>query len=283
MNRSNFPIGSLLLFGLFVLVMLATWLLVKPPPAPRELEGILRSQFRPIAPFRLTDHHRQRFDEKNLRGKWSLIFFGYLSCPDVCPMTLHELNLFWHLLQDDSGAKPQNLQVLFVSVDPERDSQEFLADYINQFNRDFIAATAAKAQIDNLVKQFGAGYIIEAETAPGQYQVAHSSAIFLVDPLGRSVATFSQPHYAATLLAQYRMLTRYFGVSGQLKSTAGSVPVARAGLFPLLESPDQIGRDQHQVDHDPDGKKTDRRRVPSRGLHHAGGFILAALNSAHGH
>jgi hypothetical protein len=133
------------------------------------------------------------------------------------------------------------------------------------------------------VKQFGAGYVIEAETAPGQYQVAHTSAIFLVDPLGRSVATFSQPHYAATLLAQYRELTRYFGVSGQLKGTVESVPVARARLFPLPESPEQIGCDQHQVDHQPDGKKTDRRLVPCRGLHHVGRFILAGLNIAHGH
>jgi protein SCO1/2 len=283
MNRLNFPIGSLLLFALFLLVMLATWLLIKPPPPPVELEGILRSQYRLVAPFWLTDHHRQRFDEKNLQGKWSLIFFGYRSCPDVCPMTLHELNAFWRLLEDDSGRKPLNLQVLFVSVDPGRDSPEALADYVNQFNRDFIAATAPKAQIDDLLKQFGAGYVAEAETAPGQYSVAHTSAIFMVDPLGRSVATFSQPHYAATLLAQYRKITQYFGASGQLQSRPSSVLVARAGLFPLLEGPDQIGCDQRQVDHHPDGKKADRRLVPCRGLHDAGHFIFAGLNIAHGH
>ena len=143
-----------------------------------------------------------------------MLFFGYLSCPDVCPMTLHELNQFWRLVQDESGAPPSNLQVVFISVDPARDSPQQLADYIGHFNSNFVAATADSTQIDRLARQFGAGYVIEAETAPGQYLVAHTSAIFLVDPLGRSVATFSQPHYAATLHAQYRRITQYFSDAG---------------------------------------------------------------------
>jgi protein SCO1/2 len=214
MKARLIPVGTLVLFALFLLVMLATWLLIKPPAAPAELKGVLRPEYRLIAPFDLVDQNQQPFNRKNLQGKWSFVFFGYLSCPDVCPLTLHELNGFWRLLRDETGADPENLQIVFVSVDPGRDSPEKLADYIAHFNREFVAVTADKRQIDNFAHQFGAGYVIEEETSPGQYLVAHTSAIFLVDPLGRSVATFSQPHYAATLLSQYRRITRYFGGTG---------------------------------------------------------------------
>jgi protein SCO1/2 len=210
MNRAIFPVGTLLIFGLFLLVMLATWLLMKPPTPPTELAGVLRPEYRLLVPFTLNDQHQQTFDAKRLRGKWSMIFFGYLSCPDVCPMTLNELNSFSQLLADKAGSGPDGLQVVFVSVDPERDSPQQLGEYVAHFNRDFIAATGQKTEIDRLAQQFGAGYVIEEETAPGQYLVAHTSAIFLVDPLGRSVATFSQPHYASTLLSQYLGITRYF-------------------------------------------------------------------------
>jgi len=211
MNRATFPVGTVLIFGLFLLVMLATWLLIKPPTPPAELAGVLRPAYRQLAPFTLTDQHQQTFDAKRLRGKWSMIFFGYLSCPDVCPMTLHELNSFTQLLADNAGAEAQDLQVVFVSVDPARDTPQQLGEYVAHFNREFIAATGEKTETDRLAQQFGAGYVLEAETTQGQYLVAHTSAIFLVDPLGRSVATFSQPHYASTLASQYLKITRYFG------------------------------------------------------------------------
>ena len=142
--RKIIPIGSLVLFALFLLVMLSTWLLIKPPAAPAELEGVLRSEYRLLAPFDLVDHRQRPFNQKNLQGKWSFVFFGYLSCPDVCPNTLHELNSFWRLLKDETGEDPQDLQIVFVSVDPRRDSAHRLGDYIGHFNREFIAATAEK-------------------------------------------------------------------------------------------------------------------------------------------
>ena len=202
-NKKFLPVGTLLVFGFFLVVMLATYFLVKPPAPPPELQGVLRPDFRSLAPFQLTSHKQGLFNETNLRGKWSFVFFGYLSCPDVCPNTLHELNSFRSLLKDETGVEPEDLQVLFISVDPARDSIENLGSYVTHFNRKFIGATADKAEIDRLTRQFGAGYVREEETAAGQYLVAHTSAIFLVDPLGRLVATFSQPHYASTLLSQY--------------------------------------------------------------------------------
>lgn len=208
------PIGSLVIGVIFGLVMLFTHLLVKPPAPPTELEGVLRSEFRQLAPFQLQSRNQGPINETSLLGNWSFVFFGYLSCPDVCPNTLHELNKFWTLLKDETDATPEDLQVFFISVDPARDSTENLARYVTHFNQKFIGATAGKGAIDRLTRQFGASYEFEPESSPGQYLVAHTSAIFLVDPYGRLVATFSQPHYAPTLLSQYKKITAYFSGTG---------------------------------------------------------------------
>ncbi len=210
MTNNKIPKGTLLLFGIFLLVMLATYLLVRPSAPPPELEGVLRPDFRLLQPFQLTDHNGVEFNRKRLQKKWTLVFFGYTSCPDICPNTLYVLNSVQGLLEDETGEVPADMQVVFISVDPERDTTEKLAAYITHFNKKFIGATADKTEIDKLARQFGAGYILEAETAPGQYLVAHTSAIFLVDPFGRLVASFSQPHHPSTITEQYKKIQAYF-------------------------------------------------------------------------
>lgn len=213
-DRQSIPIGTMVLGGLFLLVMLVTYILVKPPAAPSELIGVLRPQYRPLQPFELNAEFGKVVNAQSFQGKWSFVFFGYLSCPDVCPTTLNELNSVYNLIKDEEGNNPADLQVIFISVDPGRDNVEELGRYVRYFNKDFIGTTATKPAIDGFTRQFGAGYILEAETAPGQYLVAHTSAIFLVDPLGRLVASFSQPHYAATIFSQFKKIKAYFsGVS----------------------------------------------------------------------
>ena len=209
MMNQKFPIGTIVIFGFFLLVMAVTYIVTKPSPPPEELFGVLRPDFKPLNSFKLTDHNNAIFDEQRLQGKWSFVFFGYTSCPDICPTTLQVLSSVQALLKDASIDDPANRQVLFISVDPERDTTETLADYMSYFNN-FIGLTADKAAIDSIARQFGAGYALEPETSPGQYLVAHTSAIFLVDPFGRLVATFSQPHYPATIAAQYEKIRTYF-------------------------------------------------------------------------
>jgi len=209
-KKKIFPSGTVFLFGLFLTVMLVTYLLVRPSAPPPELVGVLRPEFRLLQPFELTDHNKVIFDQERLEGKWTLVFFGYTSCPDICPATLYVLNSVQGLLEDETGEVPADMQVVFISVDPERDTTEKLAAYITHFNEQFIGATASKTEIDKLTRQFGAGYIIEEETAPGHYLVAHTSAIFLVDPFGRLVASFSQPHYPKTITTQYQKIQEYF-------------------------------------------------------------------------
>lgn len=215
MTSKKIPIGTIVIFSFFILVMVATYVLTKPPERPAELEGVLRPDFRLLLPFKLTDQNNKIFDEKRLLNKWTFVFFGYTSCPDVCPATLYVLKeLHGILLDESSGSKNKkaadDTQVLFISVDPARDTPEKLASYVSYFNKDFIGATADKSEIDNLARQFGAGYIIEDKNADGEYNVAHTSAIFLVGPYGRLVATFSQPHQASTITSQYKKIREYF-------------------------------------------------------------------------
>ncbi len=210
MTSNKLPIGTIVLFGFFLLTMVATYYLTKPSPPPQELAGVLRPGFKLLEPFELTDHNNAVFNEQRFLDKWSFVFFGYTSCPDVCPATLYVLSSIHGLLVDETGEVPEDMQVVFVSVDPERDTTEKLADYITYFNKDFIATTASKAVIDKVAQQFGAGYIMETETSAGVYNVSHTSAIFLVDPYGRLVASFSQPHQPSTITTQYKKIRKYF-------------------------------------------------------------------------
>ncbi len=215
MISKKLPIGTIVIFSFFILVMVVTYVLTKPPERPAELEGVLRPDFRVLHPFKLIDQNNAVFDEKRLLNKWTFVFFGYTSCPDVCPATLYVLKELHGILLDESSGSKNNkaaddTQVVFISVDPARDTPAKLADYVSYFNKDFIGATADKKEIDKLARQFGAGYIIEDKNAAGEYNVAHTSAIFLVDPYGRLVATFSQPHQASTITSQYKKIRKYF-------------------------------------------------------------------------
>ena len=210
MKNRIIPTGTIFLFGVFVLVLLVTYGLVKSPPPPAELQGVLRPEFRPLQPFKLTDHNNELLDESDLRGKWSFVFFGYASCPDICPTTMAILNQVQNSLAERDASAATETQVIFVSVDPARDTPEMLGPYVTHFNKQFIGATADKEEIDQLVRQFGAGYMFEPETAPGQYLVAHSSVVFLTDPLGRLVAGFSQPHYPDTIASLFEQIRTYF-------------------------------------------------------------------------
>jgi len=211
MSRNNrlFPAGTVFLFGLFLLVMLVTYMLLKPPAPPPELEGVLRSEFRQLFPFNLTDQSNVPFGEQRLAGKWTFVFFGYTSCPDVCPTTLYEMASLENQLNDESEENSDDIQVVFISIDPERDTVEVLAKYVPYFSNSFIGATANKEEIDKLIQQFGVGYVLEPESAPGHYTVTHTSAIFLVDPLSRLVASFSQPHSAKTIASQFKTIRAY--------------------------------------------------------------------------
>ncbi len=209
-RKSPRPYGTLLLFLFWGLLLAAVYFWMLPDKTvPPELQAVLRPAPKPLQAFELTDQDRQPFTLERLKGKWSFVFFGYTYCPDICPTTLSILTRAMKQLQADPQDR-SGLQVIFVSVDPQRDTPETLKAYLKYFNEGFHGVTGKQQDIDGLTRQFGAGYVKEPETAPGEYQVSHTSSIFLVGPHGRLVAAFSPPHDRATIVDQFRQIRSLF-------------------------------------------------------------------------
>ena len=123
---------------------------------PQPEHALYYKQVREIKPFELIDHHNEAFTKDKLANKWSWIFLGYTSCPDVCPTTLQELNFVY----DDLKAISSNTQILLVSADPNRDTPEKLAQYIAYFNKEFIALTADHGVLFPFARNLGLMYAI---------------------------------------------------------------------------------------------------------------------------
>jgi protein SCO1/2 len=139
---------------------------------------------REVKPFELTDHRGEPFSKAQLKDKWSLVFFGYTSCPDICPTTLQNLSFMY----DDLNAIAKNSQILLVSVDPQRDSQEKLSQYIAYFNSEFIALRAGHEVLFPFARNMGLMYAISGEG--DNYLVDHSASLVLINPEGKIAAIF---------------------------------------------------------------------------------------------
>ncbi len=135
-----------------------------------------------VSPFELHDQHGQAFTHEQLQGKWSLVFVGYTSCPDVCPTTMAKLAAVYQALPDN-----RDLQIIFLSVDPQRDTQQKLLDYMNFFNPEFIAVTGEHQQLLPLTRELGFVYAMVGEG--DNYQVDHSASMTLISPEGKRFAT----------------------------------------------------------------------------------------------
>ena len=157
---------------------------------------------RGIGAFRLTDQQGREFTPEALRGGWSLVFAGFTHCPDACPTTLAMLDAMDERLRADGGA----VQVVFLSVDPERDTAGRLAEYVGHFNPRFVAVTGARAEIDALCRDLGIAYV-RNPGAGADYTVDHSAALVLIDPRARVAGYFSPPHDPTALAADLAALT----------------------------------------------------------------------------
>ena len=131
--------------------------------------------------FKLTGPDGKEISTESFRGKVMLIYFGYTYCPDVCPMALTHLKVGMLELAEQS----KEVQVLFVSIDPERDTPEKLKEYVPYFHPDFIGLTGSVNAVAEVSKQYGARYFKEYVESVEGYFMAHTDAVFLVDQKGR--------------------------------------------------------------------------------------------------
>ena len=154
--------------------------------------------------FALTDHEGEAATEADYRGKWLLIFFGFTNCPDVCPTTLSVIAG----VMDGLDRSAENIQPLFITIDPRRDRVQDLAEYVAAFHPSIIGFTGTEAEIATTAENFRIYYeTIEQEGAPDGYTMAHTSAIYLISPNGYFLRAYAYGTRAEDIIRDLKPLT----------------------------------------------------------------------------
>jgi protein SCO1/2 len=152
-------------------------------------------------PFTLTDQRGETVTEASLKGHASAMFFGYTFCPDVCPTTLSDLSL----LLEKLGPDGDKLKVYFVTVDPERDTRDQLASYLQAFDQRVVGLTGSREQVDSMLK----AYRVYSQKVPGDgdaYTMDHTAAVYLLDGEGRLTGTLDYQEAEKTALPKLKRL-----------------------------------------------------------------------------
>ena len=190
---------------LFGIAGTAASLLWRHAPPPLVLStGTWLNPSRKIDDFSLIDQQGRTYSAANLRGHWSLLFFGYTHCPGFCPATLTTLASMQKQLR--AAKAPALAQVIFVSVDARRDTPEQLAKYVPYFDPEFIGLTAPdQPAIEAFARKLGVLVTIPP-AADGNYAVDHTGAIFVVDPDAQIAAILTGPFTAEALRGDYQRI-----------------------------------------------------------------------------
>ena len=200
-----------IVFPVFLVIAFAAGigasLMLERRGATPDIEGLLWPEPRALQAFELVDQDGKPFDLARVRDHWTLLFFGYTFCPDVCPVTLSALaEAQARLEQDGAGA---DLQVVFVSLDPERDTPQRLGEYVHFFAPGFLGVTGSEEALGVLNRQLGVIGFKGEKDADGNYLVDHTAAVMLLDPQARLVGIFRTPHQPADIAARVRGIREF--------------------------------------------------------------------------
>jgi protein SCO1/2 len=146
--------------------------------------------------FRLIDQNGKPVSDADLKGKWQLVFFGYTHCPDTCPTALNEIAL----ALDQLGVKRDEVEIVFITVDPERDTPAVMKAYVQSFDAPIIALTGSPDAVAQAAKAYRV-YYAKHPRGDGDYDMDHSAVIYVMNPEGRFTATFT-PDSTADAIAQ---------------------------------------------------------------------------------
>ena len=179
------------------------WLLgpVRQPAAAGTGETALPPGVALGGAFALVDSKGHAVTDRDLRGRWVLLYFGYASCPDVCPTELQTMAEGIDALRPDLAAK---VQPVFITVDPERDTPERLADYVALFHPRLIGLTGTPAEVAQAARAYRVYYAKTASADPAEYLMDHSSFLYLVGPDGAVRALFRPGTTSEDLAAALR-------------------------------------------------------------------------------
>jgi protein SCO1 len=175
-----------------------------PPQNATELP-----QSTPLADVRFVDKSGRETHLSDLKGNFTLLFFGFTNCPDVCPLTLAMLAQ----VRADIASRAPRLtpRVLFVSVDPGRDTPERIAAYLTGFDPEFLGVTASDAELEPLLKTLGVA-VEKHEHGGANYNVVHNSAVYVLDANAKWIAVSTSPHDPKVVASDYlRIRQRHSG------------------------------------------------------------------------
>ncbi len=206
-SRMGIKIVAVVAFA--IVIASSLWWMPRQPHPPQLKQATRLPEPLLLPSFQLVDQHGADFTRESLHQHWSLLFFGYTHCPDICPTTMSTLQKTAQQLHNTrlSGG---TVQFVLVSVDPERDTPEHLAQYVSYFNKDFIGVTGSPQAIDDLTRPLGIMHAKQEATSSDNYLVDHSASILLVDPQARFHAVFSPPHLANNLASDLKKLSNYY-------------------------------------------------------------------------
>ena len=151
--------------------------------------------------FELQDQRGEVFRLQQLEGRPAMLFFGYTYCPDICPVTLSKMAAVYRLLD----LQPTDLQTIFITVDPERDTQEKIAEYLAYFQIGALGLTGTPDKIDAVVRQYGGYYTLNKQEESADYFADHSTYTYLIDQQGQVRFLFrhgDSPEYMAAVSRQ---------------------------------------------------------------------------------
>ena len=177
-----------------------------------DVDALVYENAKPLSDFTLNDQRGELVTKQQFLGQWNLVFLGYTSCPDICPLTLAKLNAVYKNLQADYP-----LQVWFLSVDPKRDTPAKRKQYIDYFNPDFLAVSGEHKHLFPVVRELGLIYAI-SDSSESEYAVDHSASVAMVDQNGAVRAIF-KPEFkqgsvplinATTLTKEFKKIADYY-------------------------------------------------------------------------
>jgi len=180
-------------------------------PAAKNINGI-----------EFVDHRGNNFGVEDLEGKWSILFFGFTNCPDICPTTMHTLKQVKQQLSESQLWG--NYQVIMVSVDPARDTPEQLANYVPFFDSEFIGITASEKITTEFARQLGILFIEREADANGRYDVDHGTSLILVNPRGQMAGVISAPHKVEQISHDLGKLAEHFAQDHVVDTSLEVVP-----------------------------------------------------------
>lgn len=197
--------------GFFALVVVLVAFLTGSCGPRHEFVGLLFDDPQPAAEITGVNYDGSPFQLSDLRGQLTLVFFGYTYCPDICPFTLVEMAEAYKQLAEESPKLVEDLNVVFVSVDPERDTPERLAQYIPNFHPDFYGVYVEPEDLARVKAAYGI-YAekreVDPNTSAGVYFMDHTASISLVDRNGNIAALFQHDVPAADLAADLKVLLK---------------------------------------------------------------------------